>query len=343
MPIGAIRVFKIDPKAKIPCRASDGAIGYDVVAFHELDRKTKEVIGGLPVTIGPGEAKLIGTGVIMAIPWPYEAQVRPRSGLASVFDMELSNSPGTVDPDFRGVIGVLLRNRGEQPFTVKTGMRVAQLIFSRVEIPDLVEVKSKDELPSTRRGEGGFGSTGLLGIGLGTGEYDRQQEQLDRYFMEIVLATAGRSNCVRGCRRKKDGQYMRSKKGGLIGQKRRYGCVIAKDQRMVASGFNAQYPGSSICSEVGCLRDQLGIPSGQQIEKCRAVHAEQMAISAAARSGVSIEGATMYVNAEPCLVCARQIAGSGIECLVILKGGYGDTHGLHIIREAGIKVREISL
>lgn len=343
MPIGAIRIAKLVPKAQIPVRASDGAIGYDVFAARVLDRHTKEPIVDLPVTIEPGDAQLIGIGVVIALPWGFEAQVRPRSGLASKYDIELSNSPGTVDPDFRGEVGVLLRNRGNKPFTIEFGMRVAQLIFSQVEIPQLVEVHTSDELPPTRRGTGGFGSTGLTGLGLGTEEYDQVLTRQDRYFMGIVLATAALSNCVRGCVRDAEGNYLRNEEGELIGQKRRYGCVIAQGLRIISSGFNAQYPGSPLCSEVGCLREERGIKSGEQIEVCRAVHAEQMAINSAAEVGVSVKGATMYVNAEPCLFCARQIAGLGIETLVILEGGYGPTHGLKIIEEAGIIIRKITL
>jgi dCMP deaminase len=91
------------------------------------------------------------------------------------------------------------------------------------------------------------------------------------------------------------------------------------------------------------LREEKGIPSGEKIEICRAVHAEQMAIDSAAETGASVKGATMYVNAEPCLFCARQIAGLGIDTLVVLKGGYGKTHGLNIVQRAGIRIREITL
>lgn len=99
-PIGSIRIARLRLDAEIPVRASDGAIGYDVFASRVLDRNTKQVIGELPVTIKPGEAVLIGIGISFALPWGFEVQVRPRSGLASKYDIELSNSPGTVDPDF---------------------------------------------------------------------------------------------------------------------------------------------------------------------------------------------------------------------------------------------------
>lgn len=334
---------KVRPDAQLPLRVSPGAIGYDVFASSEMDRQTKEIIGGLPVTIEPGDAKLIGIGVVIAIPFEYEIQVRPRSGLASKFDIELSNSPGTVDPDFRGEVGCLLRNRGSKPFTIEPGMRIAQLIFNRIEIPELREVENINELPLTLRGAGGFGSTGLTGTGLGTGEYDQEVARIDQYFMGVALATAALSNCVRGCKKGEDGRYLRDANGQFIGQTRRYGCVIAKGLRIIASGFNAQHPGSDLCAEVGCMRDQLKIPSGQQLEVCRAIHAEQMAIDTAAQYGVAIEGATMYVNSEPCLFCAKNISGVGIQTLVTKKGGYGETTGLQIIRKAGIRIREIKM
>jgi dUTP pyrophosphatase len=341
--LGSVAVYTIRPNAKVPVRASDGAIGYDVFASVVLNRKTREVIGELPVTIPPGEAVLIGIGVIFALPMGYEIQVRPRSGLASKHNIELSNSPGTIDPDFRGEAGVLLRNRGTEPFAISLGDRIAQLIFSAVEVPDFRVVAHENDLPPTRRGTGGFGSTGLSGSGLGTLDYDREIARNDRYFMRIAVSTAALSNCVRGCKRGEDGQFPRDEDGYLVGQTRRYGCLITKGLRVIATGFNAQYPGSKLCSETGCLRDELGIPSGTQLETCRAIHAEEMAILTAANQGIAVAGATVYVNSVPCKNCAKLIAGSGIETLVVLKHGYGEVHGLEIVKEAGIRVREITL
>lgn len=156
-----VKVQKIREDSKIPERATKGAVGFDVYASRVLDKWTKEVISDLPAVIEPGASILIGIGVRLAVPFPYEAQVRPRSGLASRYDVELSNSPGTVDPDFRGEAGVLLRNRGDHAFVVEKNMRIAQLIFTKVEIPEIEEVS---ELSETDRGEGGFGSTGLFEI-----------------------------------------------------------------------------------------------------------------------------------------------------------------------------------
>ncbi|MFH1581273.1 MAG: dUTP diphosphatase [Pseudomonadota bacterium] len=335
-----IKIKKIRRDDKIPIRASDGAIGYDVFASVVLDKHTKKVISTLPVEIFPGGSLLIGIGVKMAIPWQYEAQVRPRSGLASKYDIELSNSPGTIDPDFRGEAGVLLRNRGDKPFTIEKDMRVAQLIFSKVEIPVLEEA---DELPSTRRDIGGFGHTGLFGTGLGTDQFQKAVQERDQYYMGIVLATAERSRCVRGVKRV-NGEYERDEKGNLVGQTRKLGCVIVgKEDNIIAHGFNAQYPGSSQCVEVGCLREEMSIPSGEQIEKCRAMHAEWWAFTNALRSGSgSVKGADIFLNAEPCEICAKIITGLGIETMILLAGVY-PTNGTEIIRNAGINVRYIEI
>jgi len=331
---------KIRESAKIPIRASDGAIGYDVFASIVLDRQTKKIISVLPVEIPPGGAVLIGIGVKMAIPWQYEAQVRPRSGLASKFDIELSNSPGTIDPDFRGEAGVLLRNRGDKPFIVEKDMRVAQLIFSKVEVPILEEA---DKLPSTKRNSGGFGSTGLFGAGLGVTDFEAGIRERDCYYMGLVLAAAEKSRCVRGVKRigKK---YKRGIDGKLVGQTRKLGCVIVgKEDNIIAHGFNAQYSGAPKCEEVGCLREELIIPSGEQIEKCRAMHAEWWAITNALRSGSgSVKGADIFLNAEPCEICAKIITGLGIETMILLAGVY-PTNGTQIIRDAGINVRYIEM
>ncbi|MEK7555333.1 MAG: dUTP diphosphatase [Patescibacteria group bacterium] len=332
-----IKVRKIREDAKIPIRASDGAVGYDVFASRVLDKHTKEVIQDLPAEIPPQKSILIGIGVQMAVPWLCQCEVRPRSGIATKYDIELSNSPGTIDPDFRGEAGVLLRNRNtEKSFIVEKNMRVAQLIFSKVEIPILEEAK---ELPLTRRGVSGFGSTGLFGVGLGTGEYDEMVKKMDSYYMEVTLAVAKRSLCVRGVK-KVDGKYERDAKGDLVGQTRKFGCVIVKNDNIIAQGFNDQYVGSSKCSEVGCLREELGIPSGTQLEKCRAVHAEWWALANCDKD--KAKEATMYVNAEPCEICAKIITGTGIETIVLLDGVY-PTNGINILKEAGINIRYVKL
>lgn len=332
-----IPVVALFPDSKVPERASDGAVGFDVYAYGPLNIDTKEYEGELPYTLMPGEKVLIGIGVRFALPWPIECQVRPRSGLANKHGIELGNAPGTIDPDFRGNAGVLLRNRSDKPFIINKGDRIAQLIFAAVEIPTFEMV---GVLPDTRRGLGGFGSTGIDIIKLGTTAYALEIAQQDVFYMRIAVAASNRSNCARGCQRGEDGKYLRDAKGRLIGQTRKFGCVIVKGDNAVSIGWNAQIPGMPLCAEVGCLREAEGIESGKQIERCRALHAEEMAFNKMLASGVgtSTAGATMYVTAEPCEVCAKSIVGTGIDTLVLLEGVYPN-NGLKIIRDAGINVR----
>ena len=110
-----------------------------------------------PVVLQPGDRALIPTGIAMALPEGFEAQIRPRSGLAYKFGVTVLNSPGTIDADYRGDVGVLLINHGKEPFTVEDGMRVAQMVVAKYSQFEWNEVK---DLSSTDRGAGGFGSTG---------------------------------------------------------------------------------------------------------------------------------------------------------------------------------------
>jgi dUTP pyrophosphatase len=111
-----------------------------------------------PRTLLPGERALISTGMRIALPPGYEAQVRPRSGLAARYGIGLVNAPGTIDADYRGVVQVLLINWGDAPFTVQRGDRIAQLVIAPVTRGRWTECS---DLESTERGEGGFGSTGV--------------------------------------------------------------------------------------------------------------------------------------------------------------------------------------
>ena len=131
----------------LPAYQSDGASGLDVrAAVRE------------PIRIEPGERQLIPTGLRMAIPAGYEIQVRPRSGLALKHGVIVVNSPGTVDADYRGEVGVILGNLSRDAFVVGRGDRIAQLVVQRVE---RVAVREVRELPETARGAGGFGSSGI--------------------------------------------------------------------------------------------------------------------------------------------------------------------------------------
>ncbi|MCR5312148.1 MAG: dUTP diphosphatase [Bacteroidaceae bacterium] len=111
-----------------------------------------------PITLAPMERKLVPTGLYMALPKGYEAQVRPRSGLAIKKGITVLNSPGTVDADYRGEVCVILVNLSNEPFVVNDGERIAQMVIAKHEQPEIVEV---DELDDTERGAGGFGHTGV--------------------------------------------------------------------------------------------------------------------------------------------------------------------------------------
>lgn len=131
----------------LPAYQTDEAAGLDLVAAVPARR---------PVTIGPGQRALIPTGLQIELPRGYEAQVRPRSGLALKHGVTCLNSPGTIDADYRGEVGVILANLGEAPFDVNRGDRIAQLVVAPVTRAVLRAVKA---LSTTRRGAGGFGST----------------------------------------------------------------------------------------------------------------------------------------------------------------------------------------
>jgi dUTP pyrophosphatase len=134
-----------NPDLPLPARATVHAAGYDV----------RSVEGDF--VLQPGEIRLVGTGLVLEMPPYLECQVRPRSGLAVRHGVTLPNTPGTIDPDYRGEVKVPLINLGPEAVTIARGDRVAQLVFARFETPAVHEV---GEVSSTSRGEGGFGSTG---------------------------------------------------------------------------------------------------------------------------------------------------------------------------------------
>jgi len=130
----------------LPTYATEGSAGLDLLAAIEGE-----------IRLAPGARAAIPCGIAIAMSDKYEAQVRPRSGLALNHGVTLLNAPGTIDSDYRGEIKAILINHGEQVFTVTRGMKIAQLIIARIKHATIEE---KDELPATVRGEGGFGSTG---------------------------------------------------------------------------------------------------------------------------------------------------------------------------------------
>ena len=138
----------------------------------------------------------------------------------------------------------------------------------------------------------------------------------DEYFMDMAVLTAKRSTCLR----------------------RQVGAVIVKDKHIIATGYNGAPRGVPHCDEKGgCLRQQLNVPSGERHELCRALHAEQNAIIQAATLGQSIEGGTIYVTNQPCVICAKMIINAGIRRIVV-KEGYPDELAVEILREAGLSI-----
>ena len=138
---------------------------------------------------------------------------------------------------------------------------------------------------------------------------------LDEYFMEIAKVVAKRSTCLR----------------------QKVGAVIVKDKRILATGYNGAPSGLPHCLDIGCLREQLNVPSGERQELCRGVHAEQNAIIQAAKFGISVEGATLYTTHCPCITCAKIIINAGIK-KVVYGREYADKRGLELMKEAKIEV-----
>ena len=138
----------------------------------------------------------------------------------------------------------------------------------------------------------------------------------DEYFLEMAVLTAKRSTCMR----------------------RQVGAVIVKDRHIIATGYNGAPRGIAHCADRGgCLRQKLGIPSGERHELWMALHAEQNAIIQAATLGQSIEGASIYVTHQPCVICAKMIINAGIRRIVV-KEGYPDELSVDILAEAGLRI-----
>lgn len=143
----AVRRLPHGADLPLPAYATAGSAGVDLMAAI-----------GAPLVLAPGGRALIPTGIAIALPPGYEAQVRPRSGLAIRHGIILANAPGTIDADYRGEIMAILANIGAEPFTVEPGMRIAQMVVAPV---SRVAWEAVDALPESGRGAGGFGSTGL--------------------------------------------------------------------------------------------------------------------------------------------------------------------------------------
>jgi dUTP pyrophosphatase len=140
-----VRFRRLSPSAVLPERRTAGASGFDLAAAESC-------------VVGAGKTALVGTGIALALPPGYEAQVRPRSGLALRHGIGLLNAPGTIDSDYRGEVKVILFNFGSEPFRVAIGDRIAQLVIQEVVFAVFDEAS---ELSETERGAGGFGHTGV--------------------------------------------------------------------------------------------------------------------------------------------------------------------------------------
>ncbi len=137
----------------------------------------------------------------------------------------------------------------------------------------------------------------------------------DEYFMEITRLVATRSTCLR----------------------RQVGAVFVKNKNILATGYNGVPAGIRHCSEVGCLREKLGIPSGERHEICRGLHAEQNGIIQAAKHGTNLSGSTVYTTDHPCVICAKMLINVGVERIVCGQG-YPDELSVEMLSEAGLKL-----
>jgi len=140
----------------------------------------------------------------------------------------------------------------------------------------------------------------------------------DEYFMQIVDVVKTRSTCLR----------------------RQVGAILVVDKHIISTGYNGPPTGLAHCEETGCLREQLGIPSGERPELCRGVHAEQNAIIQAALHGVSTKGATLYVSASPCVICAKMLINAGVK-RIVYEEEYPDELAFRLLKEANVDLVKI--
>jgi len=140
----------------------------------------------------------------------------------------------------------------------------------------------------------------------------------DRYFADIATLVSKRSTCLR----------------------RKVGAVIVKQRRILATGYNGTPGGITHCDVTGCIREKLGIPSGQRHELCRGLHAEQNALLQASLYGISLDGSSLYCTTQPCIICVKMLINAGIKEVVVLDG-YPDKLAQEFLKEAKIKVRKV--
>jgi dCMP deaminase len=147
----------------------------------------------------------------------------------------------------------------------------------------------------------------------------KERPSWDTYFMDITCLVAKRTTCLR----------------------RAVGAVIVKDRRLLSTGYNGAPSNVRHCAEVGCLREQLKVPSGERHELCRGIHAEQNAIIQAAYHGVSIKGGTLFCTTQPCSICAKMIINAGI-VRIVYQDGYADPLAIEMLAEAGVELEKLS-
>jgi dUTP pyrophosphatase len=147
------------PKLTVPISRLPGNDDLPIPDYHSDHAAAMDIHAAVdrPITLDPGEIRMIPTGFALAVPIGYEAQIRPRSGLAAKHGVSLVNSPGTIDADYRGEVKLIVINLGKGPFIIERGMRIAQMLIAPV---PRVEWQEVEELPETARGQGGFGYTG---------------------------------------------------------------------------------------------------------------------------------------------------------------------------------------
>jgi len=150
-------------------------------------------------------------------------------------------------------------------------------------------------------------------------EIKKSRPSWDEYFIKIAVLVSERSTCLR----------------------HHVGAIIVKDRRVLTTGYNGAPAGTKDCLELGCLRNELNIPSGERHEICRAIHGEQNAIIQAAKYGQDIQGSTMYCTHSPCIICAKMIINAGIKKIVTY-GNYPDIGGVQdLLKEAGVELIKV--
>jgi len=155
---------------------------------------------------------------------------------------------------------------------------------------------------------------------LGSSRGGGERPSWDDYFLTIATMVASRSTCLR----------------------RKVGAVLVSDKRILSTGYNGPPSGIVHCAERGCLREELGIPSGERHEICRGLHAEQNAIIQAALFGVSIKGAVLYSTTFPCIICTKMLINSGVKAIYYLEG-YPDPLSLEMLNEAKVVVEQLPM